>query len=180
MSSKKKYDYYGIDIIPMDLIKAYYMKETELTAGQNKVIDVNKYSKGKDKVNLLQKTNMIKWVLFYEDYSDNNEGYIITKLNIASVKYGLKLINPLKIKIPKNAKAQKWINEVNKYFSKEKREYDFALFLLGENSNEIYPKIKVHSLCTNGYISQVIKEDTLWKGDKEKTIMGICSKIILK
>ena len=180
MSSKKKYDYYGIDIIPMDLIQAYYMKETELTAGQNKIIDVNKYSKGKDKVNLFQKTNMIKWVLFYEDNSDNNEGYIIEKLNLASAKYGLKLNNPLQIKIPKNANAQKWINEVNKYFGKEKREYDFALLLLGGNSNILYPKLKVHSLCTNGYVSQVIKVDTLWEGEKKKTIMGICSKILLQ
>ena len=180
MSSKKKYEYYGIEIIPMNLIQAYYMGKTELTAGQNKVIDINKYSKGRDKVNLLQKTNIIKWVLFYEENSDDNEGYIIKKLNIASGKYGLKLDNPKRIKIPKYANAQKWINEANKYFGNENRAYDFALFLLGNNSNSIYPKLKVHSLCTNGYISQVVKLDTLWKGDKDKTIMGICSKVLLQ
>ena len=180
MSSKKKYDYYGIQITPIDLIQAYYMRETELIVGQNKLIDVNKYSKGKDAVNLLKKFNLIKWVLFYEDNRDNNEGYIIQKLNIASGKYGIKLDIPIKIKMPNNANSQKWIGEANKYFGLRKKDYDFALFLLGEKSNKIYPKLKVHSLCTNGYISQVVKVDTLWRGDKERTIMGICSKILLQ
>ena len=180
MSSKKKYDYYGIEIIPKNLIQAYYMKETELTADQNKVIDIKKYSKGKDSVNLLQKTNFIKWVLFYENNKDNNEGYIIQKLNMASNKYGLKLDIPLKIEMPYNVSAHQWIKEANEYFGNEKREYDFALFLLGNNANILYPKLKVHSLCTNGYISQVVKVDTLWRGDEDKTIMGICSKILLQ
>jgi len=99
---------------------------------------------------------------------------IITKA--FSRRYHINIGKPKKIKMPYGANANKWINEANKYFGEGKSEYDFAIFLLGDNYN-IYPKLKVHSLCTNGYISQVIKVDTLWK---EGGIMSICSKILLQ
>ena len=76
--------------------------------------------------------------------------------------------------------AQQWIDKTNEYFGEGKKENDFALFLLGNNSNYLYPKLKVHSLCTNGYISQIVKLDTLWEADKDRTIMSICSKILLQ
>ena len=175
ISSKKKYDYYGIQITPMNLIQAYYMEETEFTDGEN-VIDVSKYSKGKDKVNLLKKIDSIKWVLLCEDNKDNNENFIYNNLKAASGKFNLKIEKPKIIKMPKNSNAQQWINKANDFFGEGEKEYDFALFLLGKNSNYIYPKLKVHSLCTNGYISQIVKVDTLWK----KGIMSICSKILLQ
>ena len=169
-SSKKKSDFYGIKIIPKELFKAYYMKGTKLLDGNNEIAD--KRSKF---VNMVKTINLYKWILFYEENQDNNEGFLYEQLNKASKKYNIKIGKPKKIKMPYGVKAEKWINEANKYFGEGKEEYDFAIFLLGDNSN-IYPKLKVHSLCTNGYISQVIKVETLWK----KGIMSICSKILLQ
>ena len=170
-SSKKKSDFYGIKIIPTELFKAYYMKETKLLDGNNKIVD----KRSKD-VNLVKNINLYKWVLFYEENKDNNEGFLYEKLFQASRRYHINIGKPKKIKMPYGANANRWINEANKYFGEGKSQYDFAIFLLGDNSN-IYPKLKVHSLCTNGYISQVIKVDTLWK---EGGIMSICSKILLQ
>jgi aubergine-like protein len=48
------------------------------------------------------------------------------------------------------------------------------VFLLDKNDN-IYSKLKKHSLCTNGYISQVIKVKSLIKN-----AMSVCSKILLQ
>ena len=172
MSSKKKSDHYGIKITPLkDLFPAYYMKQPQLLDGTGKVFD--KYNKEiKLDKNIINKA---KWVLFYEDNYDENEKYLLKDFKDASGKYGIKLENPLKVKIPYGAEVDEWIREANKYFGEEKREYDFALFLLGENIY-IYPQLKMHSLCHNGYISQVVKVDTLYN-DK---IKNICSNILIQ
>ena len=180
MSSKKKYNEYGINIIPLGLIQAYYMKKTEFANEENKKIDASKFSGGRDKVSLIKKISPVNWVLFYEKNKDNNEGYIIEKLKAASGKYGLTFNEPTKIEMSCDDNAQQWIDKANEYFGEGKKENDFALFLLGNNSNYLYPKLKVHSLCTNGYISQVVKLDTLWEADKDRTIISICSKILLQ
>ena len=180
MSSKKKYNEYGINIIPLGLIQAYYMKKTEFANEENKKIDASKFSGGRDKVSLIKKISPVNWVLFYEKNKDNNEGYIIEKLKAASGKYGLTFNEPTKIVMSCDDNAQQWIDKANEYFGEGKKENDFALFLLGNNSNYLYPKLKVHSLCTNGYISQVVKLDTLWEADKDRTIISICSKILLQ
>ena len=52
--------------------------------------------------------------------------------------------------------------------------YLFAVFLLKGNEN-IYSKLKVHSLCNNGYVSQVVKVSSL-----NNNAMSVCSKIILQ
>jgi len=163
MSSKKKSDHYGIKITPLkDLFPAYYMKQPQLLDGTGQVFD--KYNKEiKLDKNII---NKVKWVLFYEDNYDENEKYLLKDFKDASGKYGIKLESPLKVKIPYGAEVDEWIREANKYFGEEKREYDFALFLLGENIY-IYPQLKMHSLCHNGYISQVVKVDTLYN-DKLK------------
>ena len=172
MSSKKKSDHYGIKITPLkDLFPAYYMKQPQLLDGTGQVFD--KYNKEiKLDKNIINKA---KWVLFYEDNYDENEKYLLKDFKDASGKYGIKLENPLKVKIPYEAEVDEWIREANKYFGEEKREYDFALFLLGENIY-IYPQLKMHSLCHNGYISQVVKVDTLYN-DK---IKNICSNILIQ
>ena len=180
MSSKKKYNEYGINIIPLGLIQAYYMKKTEFANEGNKKIDASKFSGGRDKVSLIKKISPVNWVLFYEKNKDNNEGYIIEKLKAASGKYGLTFNEPTKIEMSCDDNAQQWIDKADEYFGEGKKENDFALFLLGNNSNYLYPKLKVHSLCTNGYISQIVKLDTLWEADKDRTIMSICSKILLQ
>ena len=165
MSSKKKTEHYGIQISPLkDLFPAYYMTETKLIDGNGQFFDKYKKEIILDK-NVI---NEVKWVLFFEENYDENEIYLLKDFNEAQGKYGIKIKNPLKIKIPYKSSVNKWISEVNKYFGEGKTKYAFALFLLGEN-NYIYPQLKLHSLCNNGYISQVVKVDTLYN-DKIKNI----------
>ena len=172
MSSKKKSDHYGIQITPLkDLFPAYYMQQTQLLDGTGQFFD--KYNREiKLEKNVI---NNVKWVLFYEDNYDDNEKYLLKDFKDASDKYNIKIENPLKVKIPYEAKVDKWISEANKYFGEGKREYAFALFLLGEN-DYIYPQLEMHSLCNTGYISQVVKVKTLYN-DK---IKNICSNILIQ
>ena len=112
MSSKKKSDHYGIKITPLkDLFPAYYMKQPQLLDGTGQVFD--KYNKEiKLDKNII---NKVKWVLFYEDNYDENEKYLLKDFKDASGKYGIKLENPLKVKIPYGAEVDEWIREANKY-----------------------------------------------------------------
>jgi aubergine-like protein len=69
-----------------------------------------------------------------------------------------------------------WTDTADEYFGKGvKRDFDFVVFLLGKN-DKIYPEIKKHSLCTSGYVSQVVKVRSI----KKKGAMSVCSKILLQ
>ena len=87
------------------------------------------------------------------------------------------------------ATVQDWKNEADEIFKKNsKSKYLFVIFLL--NNDSFYPLLKKHSLCYNGYISQVVKVNSLYKKDKggykgnkndnKKVDLSICSKIILQ
>lgn len=56
-------------------------------------------------------------------------------------------------------------------------EYDFAVFLIGNNDDDLYRRLKIHSICKNGYVSQVIKVRSI---NNPKRAMSICSKILLQ
>ena len=172
-SSKKKAEHYGIQVIKVeDLFPAYYMEPTKLIDGNNNIVD----KKNKNEVNLLKKYDMINWLFFCDadnNYDDANK--LNESLQKAARKYHIIIKDPVWVEMSGKAKAKDWIAEANKYFGKGKRKYDFVLFLLGKNSN-IYPELKVHSLCSNGYISQVVKAETLYK----KGLLSVCSKILLQ
>ena len=72
--------------------------------------------------------------------------------------------------------ALDWIETADDYFGEGKnREFDFVIFLLGKN-DKIYPELKKHSLCTSGYVSQVVKARSMQK----KGVLSVCSKILLQ
>ena len=91
----------------------------------------------------------------------------------ASEKYHIKMNEPVWVEMKSESSSSDWVNNANYYLKEGK--YDFVLYLIRENNN-IYPKLKMHSLCTNGYVSQVVKFDTLYRKD----IKNICSKIYCK
>ena len=170
-SSKKKSEHYGVQINPLkELFNAYYMNPAQLKDGKDK--KVGKDNKGD--VNLVKNIPMVNWIFIYDKRNYNDADILNKSLQNASGKYHIKIKEPEWIEMQRGAKANDWINKVNEYLSKYK--YDFVLYLLGENSF-IYPQIKKHSLCSNGYISQVVKVDTC---RKKKGLMSICSKILLQ
>ena len=60
--------------------------------------------------------------------------------------------------------------------------YKFAVFLLDRYDDELYKKIKMHSLCQKGYISQVVKVNNFspYSNKSESYLKSVCSKIILQ
>ena len=170
-SSKEKSDLYGIEIKPLNkLYTAYYMKKTKIIAGNNKKLTP------KDKVfPVLQKEDMTYWICLYEKRNYKNADDLYKTLKSASKGFGLNIEEPEWIEMPNNSKAKDWTSTAEEYIGKGKKDYSFAVFLIGDN-DELYTKLKIHSLCTNGYISQIIKSKTV----KKKGLMSICSKILLQ
>ena len=70
--------------------------------------------------------------------------------------------------IPMNSiYAEDWINTVEKELSKRKN-CKFVIFLINNKTDRLYTPLKKHSLCTKGYISQVIKLESINKAFKGK------------
>jgi aubergine-like protein len=150
------------------------MKETDLIGGKNKRVKVRDRT-----FPVLSKKDMTKWICFYEkdNYDDAETLHIC--LSKASKSFGFEVDEPLWIEMPNFSKAIDWIETADGYFDKNeeknKEEYTFAVFLLGKNTN-VYNELKKHSLCKNGYASQIVKVKSL----KSKGMMSICSKILLQ
>ena len=171
--SKEKCEAYGIEVRPVkDLFTGYYMKESKLITASDKPI------KSSDRLfPVLEKIPMTNWLCFYEksNYSDAENLY--NTLAKASKGYGLKIEEPEWIEMPNKASYKDWADTADEYFGKgKKRKYDFVVFLLGKN-DRMYAKLKKHSLCQNGYVSQVVKARTL---QKKGGTMSVCSKILLQ
>ena len=171
LSAKEKYELYGIEVKPLNkLFKAYYMEEPELIAGNKKVITA------KDrKFPVLKKADMTNWLCFYEKSNYKDAETLYNTLSSASKAFGLKIAEPEWVEMPNRATATDWTETADDYFGGKKRDYDFVIFLLDKN-DRIYAQLKKHSLCKNGYVSQVVKARSL----KGKGLMSVCSKILLQ
>ena len=171
LNSKEKSEQYGIIVRPpKESFYGYLMAEPLILAGRSKIIT------SKDRIfPLLSKKNMSNWICVYEQENYNDAETLYNCLSKASNAYGLSILEPLWIEMRPHSKPAEWIQAVEEYF-KENTNFLFVIFLLGKNNNNHYEKLKKHSLCTNGYVSQVIKTKSL----KSKGMMSTCSKILLQ
>ena len=172
LSSKEKCELYGIEIKPVNnLFDAYYMEETKLSGGNNKAVHA------KDRTfPVLKKKDMTNWICFYEKNNYNEAESLYNNLDKASKAFGLKVAEPEWIEMNNNSSAKDWTATAEDYFGKNQSDYDFAVFLLGRN-DKIYKDLKKHSLCKNGYVSQVVKARSM---QKKGGVMSVCSKILLQ
>ena len=171
LSAKEKSEKYGITVKPLDeLFTGYIMKETKLIGGNNKQIKANE-----KKFKVLEKKDMSNWICFYEEsnYDDVYEFYL--NLSKASDAYNLKILEPEWVKLKNKSSAKDWIKKADEFLYEGQNDYSFAIFYLGKN-DYIYPQLKKHSLCNNGYISQVVKARSVNK----KGALSVCSKILLQ
>ena len=173
LSSKEKYEQYGIIVQPpKETFYGYLMQEPTILAGNNKI------KKAKDQLfKLYKKSDMNSWLCIYEKSNYNNADYLYKNLSKASKAFGLSIAEPKWIEMDDNNKSGEWVDEVEKYFSddEENNKYSFVVFLIG-NNRILYEELKRHSLCKNGYVSQVVKATSL----KNKGFLSTCSKILLQ
>jgi len=63
-----------------------------------------------------------------------------------------------------------WIKEVDTYNPTEKQ---IVVYVLDRSTENLYMKIKTHSLSTRGYLSQVVKTQSL-----KKNALSVCSNLL--
>ena len=174
ISSKKKKEAYGIEIKPTSsLFDAYYMEETKLLGGNNQKVTA------KDRTfPVYDKKDMTSWVCLYEKKNYNDADSFSKAMIKASKAYGLKIKEPEWVEMDNNSKPNNWIQTAEDYFPEnEESEYSFVVFLMGKNDDKLYTKLKKHSICKNGYVSQVVKVKSI---RNSKGLMSVCSKILLQ
>ena len=171
LSAKEKSEKYGIKVKPLDeLFTGYIMDETKLIGGNNKQIKANE-----KKFKVLEKQDMSYWICFYEENNYNDVYDFYLNLSTASKAYSLKISEPKWVKLKNKSSAKDWIKKADEFLYEGQNDYSFAIFYLGKN-DYIYPQLKKHSLCNNGYISQVVKAKSVQK----KGALSVCSKILLQ
>ena len=168
ISSKEKSELYGIEVKALDqLHKAYNMKETILLGNNKTEIST------KDKVfDVISKKDMTKWICLYRKSNFNDADKLYKSLSSASRGYKLVISEPEWVEMNDRDDAQEWVKAAYDYM--KGKEYTFAVFLLDKN-DKIYKTIKIYSLCIDGYVSQVVKVNSL-----KKNALSVCSKILLQ
>ena len=148
------------------------MNETKLVGGNNRSIQPTD-----KKFPILKKKDMVNWLCFYEKSNYDDAESLYKNLEKASKAYGLKIGDPEWVEMQNKSSPTDWKETADEYFGPGKeREFDFVVFLLGKNDNKLYPELKKHSLCTSGYVSQVVKARSMQK----KGVLSVCSKILLQ
>ena len=167
LSAKEKSELYGIEVTALDQHhKAYNIKDTILEGAGHSKIALNKPFK------VISKKDMTKWICLYRKSNYNDADYLFKSLSKASQGYGLVISEPEWVEMGDRDDAQTWVNTADDYMNGN--QYKFALFLLDKN-DRIYGTIKIHSLCRQGYVSQVVKVSSL-----KKNALSVCSKILLQ
>ena len=167
LSAKEKSELYGIEVTALDQHhKAYNIKDTILEGAGHSKIALNKPFK------VISKKDMTKWICLYRKSNYNDADYLFKSLSKASQGYGLVISEPEWVEMGDRDDAQTWVNTADDYMNGN--QYKFALFLLDRN-DRIYKTIKIHSLCRQGYVSQVVKVASL-----KKNALSVCSKILLQ
>ena len=178
LSAKEKSEKYGIVIKELkESHKGYYMKDTILIDKEKKPIkNINK------PFNIVNPRDMSKWLCVYRA-SNNEKTYKIiynkaldfseTLIN-ASHGYNITISPPQWLEIDEEDDANAWITKVEEEM--ENGEYTFVVHLLDyDEDDNLYKDLKIHSLCHNGYVSQIVKFNSL-----NKNPMSVCSKILLQ
>ena len=177
LSSKEKLEKYGIIVQPpQESFYGYLMEEPKILAGRNKTISTTSRQ-----FPLFSKKEMKSWLCFYEKSNYNEAETLFNCLSKASKAYGLNITEPEWVEMHNKSRAIDWIETAESYLNSNYKEednnneYAFVIYLI-KNNSKIYDDLKKHSLCKNGYVSQVVKTTSL----KAKGMMSICSKILLQ
>ena len=187
MTSKEKADFYGIEIKPNnERFKAYYIKPTKLVDGKNKEI-----GEKQNTFPVYQTDNVKKWLCLHYSKNYDDAGNLTDYLQKASKAFGIKISDPDYEEMDDDSKPDHWVKRAES--SLKKKSYDLVVFLISnsKNNNKLYAALKRHSLCNNGYVSQVVKAESIYKQEKynkyknnndqnPKPNLSVCSKIILQ
>ena len=176
---KKKLEYYGIKISKLKApIKPYYIKQpTFNNEKNNKILNVKDINGvipvGRENI------STDNWICLYTSQAEKISFDLLKGLLKCCKGYNIKFKNDDSNWISMNSRnAKDWINKVEDelYYRKNCK---FVIFLINKHTDKLYAPLKKHSLSTNGYVSQVIKYESIMRM-KKRGLDSYISKILLQ
>ena len=166
-TSKEKRLHYGIEIKKLEKpIRPYYIKQPTFTNRKNSKLTIKDINKVIPVARECMNTD--EWICLYSIQAEKESFKLLNGFIKCSKGYGIKFKNDDSNWIPiKSTYPNDWIKTVEQEL-KYRKNCMFVIFLLSKNSTELYTKLKKHSLHEKGYISQVIRLDSLKKAIKNK------------
>jgi hypothetical protein len=117
-----------------------------------------------------------QWLCLYHKSLEKSTYELLDNLKYYQESLGIKVENKDSNWIEMNSNDfEDWKKTVEKEI--EKKEVKFVIFYISNRNNHLYNKLKKHSNCDNGYISQVIKYES-FKNMKKKA--SYISKLLLQ
>ena len=178
-TSKKKLLYYGITIgKPKNQIIPYYISQPTFCNETNNnlsVRDVNGVIPvGRENIS----TN--NWICLYHVQAEKISFNLLKGFLKCCKGYHIRFKDNDSNWIPmKSQNIKDWTNTVEKELYHRKN-CKFVLFLINNRTDKLYAPLKKHSLCTEGYVSQVIKYESIMRAMKNKRSDSYFSKILLQ
>ena len=181
-TSKKKMDFYGIEISKLDkkFIKPYYVCQPSFNNKQSDNLDVKKVN-GILPVGR-QEVMGSDWICLYTSQAEQISFELLNGFIRCCKGYNLKFKNDDSNWIPMQSQnIKEWTNVVDKELKRIKN-CKFVIFLINNKTDKLYGHLKKHSLCTKGYISQVIKYESIMRAIKQRKgrLDSYFSKILLQ
>ena len=181
-TSKKKMDFYGIEINKLDkkFIKPYYICQPSFSNNQKNYLEVRDVNGvlpvGREEV------MGSDWICLYAIQAEQISFELLNGFIRCCKGYHLKFKNNDSNWIPMQSQNIKdWTYIVEKELNRRKN-CKFVIFLLNNKTDKLYAPLKKHSLCTKGYISQVIKYESIMRAIKQRRgrLDSYFSKILLQ
>ena len=166
-TSNKKRLKYGIEIEKFEKpVKPYYIKQPTFNNGKNNKLSIKDISRvitvGRECM------NTDEWLCLYTIQAENDSFKLLNGFIKCAKGYGIKFKNNDSNWIPmKSNNPEDWINTVESEL-KYRKTCKFVIFLLNKKTDKLYSHLKKHFLCDNGYISQVIKAESIFRAMKRK------------
>ena len=169
-TSKKKKEYYGIEIYKIEdrphPIKPYYVVQPTFNNEIN-------YNLGVRDVNGVLPVGRdsemsYNWICLYTIQAEKVSFNLLKGFLKCCKGYHLKFKDDESNWIPmKSQNFRDWADVVEQEL-KYRKNCKFVIFLINNKTDKLYIPLKKHSLCTKGYVSQVIKYESIMKAMKGK------------
>jgi hypothetical protein len=124
----------------------------------------------KARYKVLRSIELTKWLCVYHKRNFADAENLLNSMNQACEGIGIKLKDPEWLEMD-SYDGKKWLEEVDNL--KPSSEFQIVVFVLDRGTEHLYNRIKTHSISMRGYISQVVKTQSM-----KKNALSVCSNLL--
>lgn len=118
---------------------------------------------------VLRSIELGKWLCVYHQKNYDDANNLINSMQQACDGIGIKIAEPEWVEV-NSYDPKKWLEEVDSF---NPSKFQIVVFVLDRGTEHLYNRIKYHSLTMRGYLSQVVKTQSL-----RKNALSVCSNLL--